>query len=180
MLVFTRVGGAVKGNGTTECMLRGAERRMIAAIPNFPQTYKEPSQPNFRIDPVPNMGFGMFATRDLQAGEIILVERPIAVIPKHLHLTVASGGWKNMNEEKVLIEKNNQLQMLVDRMSPENRAVFNGLANVQPEHGILGIINTNSFGLSELMASESNMGTYGAICKFGSRINHRSVVILWN
>lgn len=177
-MVFTTVSGGSQGDGTTGCIFRGTEWRKIAAIPNFPKTYKKPGQPRHRIGSVPNMGLGMFATRDLKAGDVILAERPIAVIPRKLGLLAASGQGSDLYPEKVRAEWNKQLQMLVDRMSPDNRKAFNELTNVLPEQGMLGVFGTNSFGLSEIMGDENDdENTYIALCKDGARVNHRSAPI---
>ena len=46
-----------------------------------PQPLGNPETPNFVVREAPGMGLGVFATRDLDAGEFIFGERPLFVLP---------------------------------------------------------------------------------------------------
>jgi hypothetical protein len=133
------------------------------------------------------MGKGIFATRDIQLGEIIFAERPLLVLPRVLVPTAnvdLSAHSKAESTKILMFQREQQLEIAVGRMEPGRRAEFMALVNRRPEDGRLnGIVNTNGYEVDNLWNGDvepdegdrSNPHRYGAVCGIGSRINHRCV-----
>ncbi|KAF9078722.1 hypothetical protein BDP27DRAFT_1196823, partial [Rhodocollybia butyracea] len=68
--------------GYSECWISGHVKRAIYATPNFPTLPLRPTGGKaYRLAKAGNKGFGMFATRLIRAGDLIIDERPLIVVP---------------------------------------------------------------------------------------------------
>ncbi|KAJ3481224.1 hypothetical protein NLJ89_g12229 [Agrocybe chaxingu] len=55
---------------------------LVPFLPSpLPSRQQPPKDPSFAILPTPNKGAGMFATRSIPAGELIVVEHPALILP---------------------------------------------------------------------------------------------------
>lgn len=151
-LVMTRQPASA--NATTECLVSGWVKRQIVETPGFPKSLAVPaSGPVHRIAEVPGMGKGMFATRKLSAGDLILDERPLLMSPVAIpvafdevpeHFTTEQVKQASLHEQEKLLE------ILFHRMSDENQQAYMELANSHQHDGsgpILGVLRTNGFGI---------------------------------
>lgn len=168
--------------GLAECILRGPDKRAIVSVPGFPKPMTSPSTVSYRIAPVEGMGQGVFVTRNLSTGDLIITERPLMIAPR----AITTGGSypKYFTHEQVrqakMFEWEEQLQRCYSRMEPNRKAAFDALYNSHTEDGsgrILGIMRTNGYSIGTLAASDDDNGVlaYSAICDKMSRINHRYV-----
>jgi hypothetical protein len=189
MLVYTQVPSQDLGTkfsdvegGWTECLIRGSTKRAILKTPGFPQAPLKLPRLVYCLGPT-SMGVGMFATKDLSMGDHILSERPLTVSPIGIRVPVGIGHSGNLSPEQLrqamLFEWEKLLEICFNRLEPDNQAAFMALANSHTKDGsgpILGVIRTNGFEVDGLQDSIPE-GSYAAVCKIMSRINHRFVVI---
>ncbi|KAF4612720.1 hypothetical protein D9613_011817 [Agrocybe pediades] len=175
-------------DGHSTWIVRGVTKAKVLNRPGYPKVVPKPSgPPAYEVRSTPDMGMGVFATRDIAAGELILAERPLLVAPRDIGMMVDPS--KLMLREKyspdefkqiTMMECEKLLEFVVHRyMEPEHREAFLALANSHQEDGsgpLLGIIRTNGYGIEGLFdgpkVNEWESNTYGAIVKVGSRINH--------
>jgi hypothetical protein len=162
----------------TECILRGSTKRTILSTPGYPKPLIEPPTPCYRIAPCEN-GLGMFATRDIFMGDLIVAERPLMLTPRGLRLPTSIGFPPTFTAEQrrqaAMFEWEKLLQSSFDRMEPENQVAFMALANSHLEDGsgpILGVIRTNGFEVAGL-DDPIPEGEYTGVGKIISRVNHR-------
>ncbi|KAL1676779.1 hypothetical protein EV122DRAFT_184274, partial [Schizophyllum commune] len=148
------------------CALDQRTLDMLESIPEFsayeaPNTDDAPYCITRSLDPA--AGLGMFAQKDLDMGDLILAERPLAVIPAFV-----LGGASKSDPEKLL----DQLTALMD---PHARSAFFALADChQGPCQALGISKTNGIGLGDdlVYPDDSSDPTYIGVFDRASRINH--------
>ncbi|KAF7297931.1 SET domain-containing protein [Mycena chlorophos] len=123
-----------------------------------PQT---PDPPNFYVADAGNKGAGMFAARDIPAGALILVDRPVVIVPSDID--PESCTWKR-----------DAFDALIPRVSSRSRERLLALANVHPLEDnpvVEGIALTNAFGVDLVLPPVSEQ-EYGGIFPDISRANH--------
>ena len=101
--------------------------------------------PKLRIEAVPGKGVGVVASQDIEAGELLVRERPVLVVdqwtPHHL-----LAAWQ--------------------QLSPPDRAAYSLLANSHPElEPVVGVALTNMIPLTR------TADTFGVFLSV-ARINH--------
>ncbi|KAF8988500.1 hypothetical protein BDQ17DRAFT_1547827 [Cyathus striatus] len=128
------------------------------------------------------MGLGMFATRDINPGDLILVERALFMID----LTV----WVPYNDVDAVrtIKKygpcvpvnlaalKEHVPMAFERLSEENKKNYLKLAQCEADirhDKLVGIFTTNAFGM--LLFEDMEKDRFGFVAKELSRINHSYV-----
>jgi hypothetical protein len=172
-----------RNHGSAECLLTGAAKRVIYNAPGFPKdiTCLRSSQKHYFIKSTTTMGLGMFAGKNLNAGDLILAERPLMVVPMILPMPVNFPPELNA-EQKVqayLHEAGKTLKRVFDRMTPSDQKSFLALSNAHTAGGnneMFGIVRTNGLGISELAREETTdvfADMYSGICDNLSRVNHR-------
>lgn len=153
------------GTPYTVSLLFPGTKEAIAAIPGFPTPYLPSLQVTYRIGDVPGAGKGMLALTDLDAGEVILRERPLCLVPQC------------MGDETFTVQQMHQTTLaMMASMDPQDCKDFSKLTSCKPGpagNPILGIISTNGLDASR-MPGEYN-GQYVGICRDLCRVNHRSV-----
>ncbi|THU86386.1 SET domain-containing protein [Dendrothele bispora CBS 962.96] len=169
------------------CYISGRAKRAILSVPGFPEPLprSDCSRPQqYKIIETPGKGMGMFATRDIEYGELILTERPLLVFPvadRYMwnltypeHLTIDQIQQVQLNQKEKLMET------LVDQMPKENQEAYKKLANCHPEDGsgpLHGILRTNDFCIRDYYEPKipgypEAITLYGGTFKDISRINH--------
>ncbi|KAJ6589940.1 hypothetical protein DFH09DRAFT_1140480 [Mycena vulgaris] len=172
-------------DGWTECLLHADAKALILATPGFPSPLVRPSSTKYRLTSSPDKGLGLFSIGKICAGDLILSERPLTLVP-----TCTSTKIRFLRpftaDEKLqtqLYEWEQTLKVLFDRMHPEYQAAFMGLANSHQQDGsgpLGGIIRTNGLGVESLQTGRFSaeeqrtrrQGIYSAVCKEISRLNH--------
>ena len=66
-------------DGTTECLLTPWMRSMILSVPGYPKAISHPPSIRYEVRPTPGRGLGIFATEDVEAGALVIAERPLMV-----------------------------------------------------------------------------------------------------
>lgn len=175
-------------DGYTEWVVKGNTKSKVLKYPGFPKSLpKIPhSTPSCDVRKVRSMGMGLFATRDLKIGELILAERPLLIAPRAMdYVSGEIAGIRNYTPAQLaqiqLFEAERVLQTAVRRMDNEGRRAYMSLANAHKEDGsgpCLGILRTNVYAIGGIVdgpdaAPITSMNGYCAVANLGSRINHR-------
>ncbi|PPQ68884.1 hypothetical protein CVT25_009007 [Psilocybe cyanescens] len=174
-------------DGNSEWIVLGPTKQLVFKAPGYPRAVsKATGLPTYEVRLTQDMGFGMFATRDIKVGELIFAERPLLVMPANFRLLAADVPLPRNVEDihatqmAILMQSEKTLEYAVDRMSPGNQKAFKALANMHTEDGsgpLMGIIRTNAYLIGSLYDGEKlvepRQNGYVGICNLGSRINHR-------
>ena len=108
--IFTRLpyrldGEAVE-DGTTECLISGWFKRKIMSTPGFPSPIVHPPRVVYEIRQVADRGLGVFAAQNIEAGDLIIAERPLMVRAAWNAATARS----DLSQEEKLRAVGDQLQ----------------------------------------------------------------------
>ncbi|SJL08482.1 uncharacterized protein ARMOST_11846 [Armillaria ostoyae] len=164
-------------------------------ISEFPRPIKETADKVYRISSSPGKGLGIFATRKIKMGNLIVDERPLMVVslsPRDVPVVPMKEGLTP--EEKyqyLLYQSEGVVHPVFVRMSEESKKVFKGLHNSHLHDGtgpILGVVRTNGYGFEDDLKDETEetekvlgstpddskckVGRYTSVFKDLSRINH--------
>ncbi|KAI4524672.1 SET domain-containing protein [Schizophyllum commune Tattone D] len=159
-------------DGWTEAIIDGDTKRAIFSQRAFPAPISCPSSIAHRVEPTDG-GKGLFGTRRLKQGELILCERPLVMVPRALvsgNKTSATSIIPASTGPGALFD------VLVKRMLPERREVLLKLAQV-PACDVIGVdglvrltgLNVNGY---TLPGTEGADGRYVAVYETLSRANH--------
>ncbi|KAJ7496866.1 hypothetical protein FB451DRAFT_1549892 [Mycena latifolia] len=176
MTLTTLPIGAEEDEPVSECLFFPGSKEVVMNFPGFPQPLIQPATPAFRMATTPGKGVGLFSTRALKFGDLILGERPLYVGARGVHTSCP----ENLTREQVIQHSLNTLEkyleISVSRMRPAAKAAFMALANSHKEDGsgpIAGIVRTNAVALVDLCPDmKGEIGSYSAVCKDISRLNH--------
>lgn len=93
------------------------------------------------------MGLGLYATRNIMSGELIIAERPLVLVSPMMGLDGRGYNPETTTLEQykqvLLAEKEQEVRIMFERMLPEDQATFMALANDHLHDGsgpIMGII----------------------------------------
>ncbi|KAF7365517.1 ER lumen protein-retaining receptor [Mycena venus] len=169
--------GAADNEPVTECFFfSGSKEVLMNKGPGFPKPLVHPATPAFTMKAVPGKGMGLFSTRALKMGELILSERPLLITARGVPTGLIPGYTREMFLQHSLAELEKCVAIAVNRMRPENKAAFMALANCHTEDGsgpVVGIIRTNGLGIEGLRPGATDeTRRYSAIPKDISRLNH--------
>ncbi|EDR10226.1 uncharacterized protein LACBIDRAFT_316886 [Laccaria bicolor S238N-H82] len=167
-------------NNWTECILAGPVKRRILSTPGFPRSVEKTAggKVNHRVRASPFGGLGVFATRPIRTGDLIVAERPLLISPRGFEMRVESKGLTQAERIQVTMQEwEERLDVAVKRMTDENRKVFMALANSHTEDRsgpIQGIVRTNGYRVPGLYDGHEgdNTRAYTAVMNVMSRINH--------
>ncbi|KAF8993259.1 hypothetical protein BDQ17DRAFT_1368609 [Cyathus striatus] len=173
-LICTRVPPIPDTHNTTEVVLYSRTLPGLLAEPGFNERLPPPFEhplPAYEIRDAPPKGQGMFATRPLDIGELIILERPLMVVPMNTDL---SGIEYGATVAPMAIYEP-MLEVAFNRMSEENQKAYLDLAvsrknDKRPR--LVAIWDTNCFGIGKLGRPCSDKDEYSAVFKDMSRINH--------
>lgn len=134
-------------------------------IPSRFETPRPALENAYKISEAVGKGLGMFATRDIPAGAVILVENPVFVFP-----SISSLG--------ISISRDTMFKTMFDRLVPDVRERALLLWNSKPANVCgkeEGIIRTNGFGLDLAVPKIANPpdGQHSGTFMDLSRCNHR-------
>lgn len=111
----------------------------IVTYPGFPKSLPHPRDPiPCEVLPVPGMGLGLYATRDIEAGELVVAERPLMLVSPVLQ---DSGAYQETSltidqlAQGMVADTERYLDIVFQRMPPENQAAFMELANSHVHDG---------------------------------------------
>ncbi|KAJ7366465.1 hypothetical protein DFH08DRAFT_1071955 [Mycena albidolilacea] len=153
----------------SECFLLPGSKELVMKTPGFPQPLIHPAAPAFRLGAVPGKGMGLFSTRALKMGDLILCERPLLVTARGVHTpSVIPNFTGEMVAQHNLDEYEKYCAIAVDRLRPDNKAAFMALANSHKEDGsgpVVGIVRTNGIAMNLDPEETSGSEICSAICK---------------
>lgn len=144
---------------TISCLL---DPELIPLLPNpLPYAHKPIDNPNFRVQQTALKGAGLFAARDIAAGELIMIEHPALILP--------TGRFPAAIYDE-----------LGNRLPEKRRAELLAMANARSEEEcpspVEGIVRTNALML-ELdprgKIPEEKREIYGGVYPTVNRANHR-------
>lgn len=162
----------------TEALLDIATKRALFSQPNFPRRLVRPIVPAHLIAPAGFKGLGMFATRHLRAGNLILSERPLIIRPAGAPLRQDVPDLSQTQRALFsLSEREMQLQVMLQRMTHECRDAYLALSRSKyhAECGpLLARARTNGWqALTEFnFANSGSCGSYAGVFDELSRMNH--------
>jgi hypothetical protein len=178
---------APKDETQSEWIVNGSTKAKVFNAPGYPARIPKPRRPDlYEVKSTPDCGLGLFAKHDLKRGDLIFAERPLLVTPRGMR-AIGPIPDHYTTHEKIRItisEFESYLETAIARLPPKGQADFRALHNSHTDDGsgpLLGILRTNSYGINNLyddLPDDSNEdASYGAVCKIGSRLNHRWVGI---
>ncbi|KAJ7668703.1 hypothetical protein DFH06DRAFT_1084872 [Mycena polygramma] len=178
-LVYTTVPfDAEPDEPVSECLFYPGSKEVLMNLAGFPQPLKHPATPAFCVNVAPGKGLGLFSTRPLKAGELILSERPLFVAAPSavMAFDLSSLMLSAAERDQILTDEMEKLyQVSVDRMRPDDRAAYMALADTGKYRStpVYSISATNAFSLHGLRPGVTpSRDTYTATCKYISRLNH--------
>lgn len=132
-------------------------KRKIASTPGLGSPVPVPLDKMYRISEAPGKGVGMLADRDINAGELVVAERPLVIVPAKIHTHRPSMIPAHLTMEQVmqvlLCDTESMYSPVFDRLTPAAREAFYKLADSHLHDGsgpIMGRIRTNAFGVGEM------------------------------
>ncbi|KAF8876966.1 hypothetical protein BD779DRAFT_1677576 [Infundibulicybe gibba] len=166
-------------DGWSECLVTNEIKNKILSTPGFSTSLAHPPRAH-RIGSAPGKGLGIFATRDLDMGDLICIERPLLVTPScttHVKIGHPQDWTREQLERGMAFVWGQQYYRVFERLEPEAQNAFLlSLANIHMEDGSWtahGICRTNSFGIEELFDTiGTTKAPYARVCKEFSRANH--------
>ncbi|KAI0668117.1 hypothetical protein C8Q78DRAFT_1081516 [Trametes maxima] len=150
---------------TVACLLKGTHAHLAASEQRPAPLAVVHPRPYVVLD-VPCKGVGVYARTAIAAGERIVVERPLVMVPDvFVYEDCAYGTWNSSPGEVLYGE-------LLKAMCPANREAFLSLPNryrgsIQCE--VTGIIKSNAWKIGTLPGSDAG---YTAVLRDGRWINH--------
>ncbi|TCD67248.1 hypothetical protein EIP91_000325 [Steccherinum ochraceum] len=170
-------------DGQSECLITGYLKRKIALTPGIGSPLPRVEAKTHQIVDAPGQGVGMFAYRNIAAGELILAERPLLVLPSVARMIrqqpANAPELTPAQTMRIMQEDTEKLyELAVERMQPGRREAFEKLKNSHLHDGsgpIMGRMRTNGFGFEEMRDLPRNGKpgeTFVIICDELSRLNH--------
>jgi hypothetical protein len=139
--------------------------RMVPLLPKTLVQKQPPLQPFFEIKSAGDKGAGMFATQDIPAGALILVEHPVIITPASIPLPDRSGAYKALFNRLLPAARQQLLTMTNCRALEECSTTEEGIAR------------TNGTGIDlafpPSMSKDPKIKEYGAVFLKINRSNHR-------
>ncbi|TCD67249.1 hypothetical protein EIP91_000326 [Steccherinum ochraceum] len=181
-IIVTRLPPGEEDANSTMCMVSGRLARKVVKATSGHAPVPQPIPATFCIREAPGKGLGMFATRDILAGELIVAERPLLVTPAGIparrtlpeHLTQAQVS------QVLLADAEREYEVLLEKTAPALRDAFMALVDSHRFDGsgpISGRIRTNGFGADDMTDPEKpgyamGANAYSLVCDNLSRMNH--------
>ncbi|KAK1219027.1 hypothetical protein PQX77_018255 [Marasmius sp. AFHP31] len=160
----------------TLCIVTPAAKRKILSTPGYPQPLNRPPLTRHKIMESPTSGIGMFATVDMELGDLVFSERALLMaspaITKPAYLP--AHYTQDQAIQAALYEKERVLEQGFNTMSKESQDAYMKLHNCHLYDGsgpLLGIMRTNSFSM-EYFYDERYLFPYAGVFKDASRMNH--------
>lgn len=171
-------------NQTTEWITTSAAKLKVLEISGFPQPVPKPAQLNFVIKETEKMGKGMFATRDINLGELVFAERPLSITPFRFDFDRVNRLFRFVGKQRrtIFTEIENIYEIMVEgRMKEENMKAFKELHDSRTVEGrgfLHGLIETNGYYRIKSFDPYdfAITGGYFAVGNHASRVNHRYFV----
>ncbi|KAJ7581578.1 hypothetical protein C8J56DRAFT_248291, partial [Mycena floridula] len=162
-------------DGWAECYMSGYVKRQLLETPGYPAQIPHHVEPVHRLTEIPNKGWSMVAAETLRAGDIILCERPIIVVPAVSIEQLAFPDYftESQRHQASLYEREKRTEMLFARVPSWNQKAYKELFNSHDtQDALLGILRTNGFQFGLQDKAEDLRGAYPGVFNQLSRLNH--------
>ncbi|KAL1713317.1 hypothetical protein EV715DRAFT_211877 [Schizophyllum commune] len=169
----------------TEAMLDIETRDALFSRPGFPEPLIRQRAPAYHIGPADDKGLGMFATRRLRMGTLIVNERPLTFQPSRRAVRDTCDQPSCYNAPAKFVkytraEQEGHLEIMLSRMTQKRRETFLSLkdsrsANRADCGPLLGRSSTNAWAVyqHQLAGPSGEDGYYSATFDALSRMNNR-------
>ncbi|VDB85283.1 unnamed protein product [Peniophora sp. CBMAI 1063] len=170
---------AIRRDGEAECACTGWFKRMVLSTPGFPSPIVRPPKIVYEVRDVVGRGLGVYATEDIQAGDLITAERPLIV-----KMAMNSARARSdLSPEDILratfANLERSMELLCSRMSSETLRKYTSLYNSHKTDGsgpLTGIFRTNGFNVGvndpAIPGVDAANGVYSCVGALSSRYNH--------
>ena len=147
-------------NTVISCLLNPS---LIPLLPDPPFAQNSVQSISYCVLATPHKGFGMFATRDIPAGELIAIEHPALILPA---ASLPEEAYDEIGRQ------------LPDKRRTELMAMANSRTAQECPSPVEGIVRTNALALQlDFPKSMANDGPdaklYGGVYPLLNRCNHR-------
>ncbi|KAJ3813949.1 hypothetical protein F5876DRAFT_34045, partial [Lentinula aff. lateritia] len=176
-------------DGWTECLITGLMKQTVLQTPSFCQPLSQPVHASHRVgtasapdDPTLKPLPGLYATKKLDMGDLILSERPVLIVPAMMRVGEIFNELLSQldNHDKATVVRNQwqeSLETVFGRLSKEDQEKFWALRDIHQrnrEKSIDGIVKTNGFAILGLAdpGLEDNDGAYSGVFLVLSQLNH--------
>ncbi|KAL1755487.1 hypothetical protein FB107DRAFT_290823 [Schizophyllum commune] len=184
-VIYTTIATAgASEDCVTEAMLDIETRDALFSQPGFPEPLIHQRAPAYHIGPAGDKGLGMFATRRLRTGTLIVNERPLTFQPSRrtVHDTCGQPSCHAAPAKFVKYtraEQEGHLETMLSRMTQKRRESFLSLkdsrsANRADCGPLLGRSGTNAWAVyqNQLAGPSGEDGYYSATFDALSRMNN--------
>ena len=127
-----RSSGVDDPDGHSEWMVKAGTKDKVIRAPGYPQPVAKTPRINYVIKATPDMGLGMFATRDIDLGDIILSERPLLVVPEVLAApnVVIDKSYTEQQVQKIMfVQSEKMLEIAFNHMNDQDEKRYMALMN---------------------------------------------------
>ncbi|KAF9036932.1 SET domain-containing protein, partial [Hymenopellis radicata] len=167
------------GSSSSQCCLLDKIKSRVTNTLGFPTQPAQPAIPAHRVGSSPLSGLGMFATRNIKQGDLILSERALIIFPAAVPYSADVSGLSAQDLQRVVLHSGEKLvERLFDRMNPGQKKAYMSLHNSHKLDGsgpLFGVARTNGYKIVPLADSEKgegDAGAYSGVFDQLSRINH--------
>ncbi|KAH0582813.1 hypothetical protein H2248_010721 [Termitomyces sp. 'cryptogamus'] len=164
------------------CIFQGGQQqRAILSTPGFPSPVPQQTQPRYHLGSSPNDRVGMFASCHIDAGDLVVAERPLVLMP-----AVATAvpvkmppGFEASPTQVMQLQMrqyNMILEKCIERLPVDDRKAFYEFKSHDRKEGLGPILDRMEMnGLAVVVASVDKKEKFrnSAVFKHVSRINHR-------
>ncbi|KAF9012819.1 SET domain-containing protein [Hymenopellis radicata] len=162
-------------DGWAECFIPPSMEKAILALPGFPAALQRPLQRTYSLVDVLGKGRGMIAACEIQAGDLIIEERPLVVGPTDWTVRTSVLPSLLQVERMQAAQEEQMVHAALQRMTSEYRKAFEDLLNSR-EDGISGPLRgrckTNGFALGNIIHDDDDDKPFYGVFKTLSRVNH--------
>ncbi|KAF4612620.1 hypothetical protein D9613_011820 [Agrocybe pediades] len=170
-------------DGNSQFAGQASTAKRILDTPGFPQPVPKPAggAPACEVRQTNDMGLGVFATRVINEGELVLAERPLLVVPTFtlmLNNSYVNGQKLTDANVKSVVEKSIEyFKDVVEKMEPDMKEKYQSLTLGNFNEGgcrEMAILQNNAYNTHVIFdgMKETPEDVYGAVSNIGSRINH--------
>ncbi|KAJ8080950.1 hypothetical protein PM082_017785 [Marasmius tenuissimus] len=160
----------------TVCIVSPAVKRMILSTPGYPQPLNRPSKTRYRITDSRTAGIGIFATADMELGDLVYSERALLMLSRAIEEPAnlpAHYTW-DQKIQAALYDQEKLLEIALKQMPKEVQDEYMALHNCHLHDGsgpLVGILRTNSLQIHDY-SSANDSDPHAAVFRDASRINH--------
>ncbi|KAF8908293.1 hypothetical protein CPB85DRAFT_795848 [Mucidula mucida] len=159
-------------DGCAECFILPAMGNAILSLPGFPAALQRPLQKTYSVVDVLGKGRGMIAACELQAGDLIIDERPLLVGPANRTIRTSVMPSLSQVERMQAAQEEQMVRDALQRMTPEHRKSLEDSRKDGISGPLRGRCKTNGFALGSIIAGVGGDQVFYRVFKSLSCVNH--------